>query len=108
MSQICKSLPNPSNDWPGQAKEDKLARYADGLFIWATVATEFLQNGDDPELQLDELLAGTPSEKVNTEVKLDCLFLDVLHCSLPDAKGIRVNNWRYVLGSIVALKIPLT
>jgi hypothetical protein len=53
-------------------------------------------------------LAGTPSEKVNAEVKLDRLFLDVLHRSLPDAKGIRANNWRYVLGSIVALKIPLT
>jgi hypothetical protein len=92
--------------WTGQ--EDRLAQYVDGLFIWATVATEFLQSGDDLELQLDELLAGTSSERINAEVKLDRLFLDVLHRSLPEAKGIHVNNWRYVLGSIVALKIPLT
>jgi hypothetical protein len=108
MGQICSFLPDLSDNWPGAAKEAELAHYADGLFIWASVACKFLQTGGgDPDILLDDLLT-SPHERVTAEAKLDHLFLDVLQHSLPVPEGIQKNNWHYIVGSIVALKTPLT
>jgi hypothetical protein len=108
MSQVRKFLHHLPNDWPGAVKETELAHRADGLFIWASVACAFLQSGSgDPDIQLDRLL-GAPEERVVAEGKLDQLFSDVLNCSLPAPGSIEANNWHYVVGSIVALKTPLT
>ena len=94
-------------DWPGVAKERELAANAGGLFIWASVACAFIQNGDDPVVQLVELLSSS-DERVAAEEKLDRLFLDVVRLSLPSDKGVRANNWNYVVACIVASMIPLT
>ena len=108
MVQVRKSFRNLPTDWPGAAKESELAAYADGLFIWASVACKHLEgNGDDPNVQLAEIL-GSSDERVTAEAKLDRLYMHVLCCSLPEAGGIRTNNWQYVLGAIVTLKTPLT
>jgi NACHT domain len=108
MVQIRMFLPEPLNDWPGPSKELELARYADGLFIWASVACAFLESGgDDPNVQLAGLLEAS-DEKATAEAKLDRLFFEVLRSSLPDGDGIPANNWHYVVGALAALKTPLT
>jgi hypothetical protein len=108
MVRIRRTFPSPVHDWPGVTREIELAQYADGLFIWASVACAFLESGgDDPDIELDKLVS-TSREGVKAEEKLDLLYLDVLCRSRPEDEGIRANNWHYVIGSLVALKTPLT
>jgi len=64
MIQICRRLPNRPHDWPGATREHELARCADGLFIWASVACAFLEGGDDPDIQLVELLGPPPEAPI--------------------------------------------
>jgi hypothetical protein len=72
-----------SRNWPGDDQETKLAQCADGLFIWAAVACEFLEDGtDDPAVKLDWLL-NNAQEVSQAEVKLDDLYLEVIRRSLP-------------------------
>jgi hypothetical protein len=106
MYQTNQSRDEPVDGWPGLSKEWQLALHADGLFIWAAVACGFIENGDDPDVQLEELLH--PNERLAAEEKLDRLFTDVIRGSLGEVQGIRANNWHYVVDSIVALKTPLT
>ena len=107
MHAINESCHEPLNGWPGRDRETQLALNADGLFIWADVACTFVESGDDPYVQLEELL--NPSDElVAAEAKLDNLFLDVIHCSLSDDSIIRLNNWHYVVDTIATLKTPLT
>ena len=105
MGQICKSHTYLVNGWPGLIKERALAQYADGLFIWAGVACTFIQSGD-PDVQLNELLKDGGRD--TAEAKLDHLFIDVIGHSLHADDAIQVNNWHYIVDSIVALKTPLT
>ena len=106
MGQICKFHDGLSDNWPGATRERKLAQYADGLFIWAHVACKFIENGDDPDVQLDELF--NDDDRVTAEAKLDQLFIDVIGRSLQADQDIRVNNWHYIVDTIVALKKPLS
>jgi hypothetical protein len=107
MAQICKynSHHGLMNGWPGESRERELAHYADGLFIWADVACTFVENGD-PVVQLEELFNN--KKRVPAEGNLDHLFLNVIKCSLHADQPIQLNNWHYIVDSIVALKIPLT
>jgi hypothetical protein len=106
MGQICKLHHGLTSCWPGATRERQLAHYADGLFIWADVACTFIESGDDPDIQLDELF--NDEERMTAEAKLDHLFAGVIGCSLNVGQAIRFNNWHYVVDSIVALKTPLT
>ena len=106
MGQIQRSNPGLPSWWPGTSRERHLARYADGLFIWADVACTFIESGDDPDVQLDDLF--NDEERVTAEAKLDQLFVGVIGHSLNIGQTIRVNNWHYVVDTIVALKTPLT
>jgi hypothetical protein len=108
MVRIRRTLPDPLDDWPGATREMELARYADGLFIWASLACAFLERrGDDPDIQLAKLVSAS-REGLKAEEKLDLLYLDVLRRSRPDDEGIPANNWHYVVGALAALKTPLT
>jgi hypothetical protein len=108
MVQIRQTRSQPLGDWPGATREIKLAQNADGLFIWASVACAFLESGgDDPDVKLAHLL-GSSRVGVKAEAKLDLLYWDVLRADLPEDGGIPANNWHYVVGSLVALKTPLT
>jgi hypothetical protein len=94
-------------DWPTSVEVMKLAEYADELFIWANVACSYIEHGDDPEIQLDELL-NRSIEGVAAEERLDHLFEDVLNRGRQNKRGIQLNNWSFVLETIAALKTPLT
>jgi hypothetical protein len=108
MVRIRRKLPSPLDNWPGATREMELARYADGLFIWASVACAFLERrGDDPDVRLAKLVNAS-REGLKAEEKLDLLYLDVLRRSRPDDEGIPTSNWHYVVGSLVALKTPLS
>jgi ABC-type dipeptide/oligopeptide/nickel transport system ATPase component len=107
MVRIRRTLASPLADWPGATREMKLAEYADGLFIWASVACASLESGrDDPDVQLVKLVS-TSRDGVTAEEKLDLLYLDVLRHNRPKDEGILANNWDYVIGSLVSLKTPL-
>jgi ATPase family associated with various cellular activities (AAA) len=108
MVRIRRMFPSSLDDWPGATREIELAQYADGLFIWASVACAFLESGgNDPDVELDKLVSAS-REGVKAEEKLDVLYQDVLCRSRPKGEGIPANNWDYVIGSLVALKTPLT
>ena len=108
MGDIRKFFRNLPENWPGPTTESELARRADSLFIWASVATAYLESSGchDPSVQLKTLL-DTSNDILTAESKLHRLFMHVFLNSLP-TEGSPANSWRYVVGSIVALKTPLT
>jgi NACHT domain len=107
MARIPQTFPSSLGDWPGIVREIELARRADGLFIWASEACAFLERTHDPDVELDKLLSVSPGG-AKAEENLDLLYLDVIRRSRPEDEGIPTNNWDYVIGSLVALKTPLT
>jgi hypothetical protein len=90
-----------------QAKE-KVCDRAGQLFIWASVACNFIAEARDPALQLRKLLHATDHE--NRETQSALVQLDALYCGvLKNAITIRdLKAFRYVVGSILALERPLS
>jgi hypothetical protein len=67
---------NLTSDWPGKAIIRDLAKRSTSLFIWASIAANFIREGHDPQEQLDVLLSaglyGT------AEAALDALYATAL------------------------------
>lgn len=103
MAQIQRAYDLPTG-WPDEASRYKLAWHSAGLFIWAAIACKYIE-GVDPAVQLDEMLSGDIPEQSNAETTLDNLYLDILQrvCT-----NISDDIFKYVVGSILLVKTPLT
>ncbi|KAG8729755.1 hypothetical protein FRC10_003476, partial [Ceratobasidium sp. 414] len=75
----------------------KLADKADGLFIWAQTACEFVLSGFKPNLRLKSLLGGTP-----TVGALDVLYSTTIEASIGDGGNDNLQSVRQCLGAIIA------
>ncbi|KAF9467973.1 hypothetical protein BDZ94DRAFT_921432 [Collybia nuda] len=98
-------------EWPGPDAMGELGRCANGLFIWAAVACDYIKRSLDPDVSLRHLLAvgELNSHKPRAESKLDQLYIDLLRRAmadypLPETTAI----FQYVVGSVIAMKTPLT
>ena len=90
-----------SEDWPGKKKETQLINAADNLFIWTRVVCSLLKK--DPHAQLDVLLE--VDFKLENEEQLDQLYAHILETNYVKTRDIQ--NWHYIVGTIVVLQKPL-
>lgn len=97
-------------EWPGAAITAELGHRAGGLFIWVTVACDYIRHSLDPDVSLRRLLSVSESNahRPQAESKLDQLYLDILHrysADYPPAEATTI--FQYVIGSMIAAKTPM-
>ncbi|OCH90160.1 WD40 repeat-like protein [Obba rivulosa] len=109
LSDIAMRFPH-LKDWPSTKDIDLLARRADGLFIWARVACDFILHGPhhDPPTHLEMIKSINPAERALAESSLDALYLTVLRETTSVDDHTAKSSFRYVVGSIITLKDPLS
>ncbi|KAG8956984.1 hypothetical protein FRC03_010647 [Tulasnella sp. 419] len=96
-------------DWPPLNDVETLARMADGLFIFASVAVNYIQR--QPYERMKILLAGAGHPEVPHAFKhLDALYKQVLDSSTsnsddPEGEQLSIN---ILLGTLVVLLEPLS
>jgi hypothetical protein len=98
------------SDWPGQEKLQELNRRAELLFIWASVACNFVEDSHDPAGELNRLLAVKSvvrREAHSPFAQLDRLYCSILENAFPNMHDAQ-DDFRYVVGTIVALRALFT
>jgi hypothetical protein len=108
MEDIRRRSHLPSG-WPKTAKLQELNRSAERLFIWASVACNFIEDGLDPAVRLNQMLVVTTvatGERKSALTPLDNLYYNILENAFPDKDDL--DAFRYVVGSIVAVSTPFT
>ena len=104
FKEIRRSLAALPPSWPEASAIQELTNRAGGLFVWATTALDFIENGLDPENTLCSILTGNIGSKSNG---LGSLYKQVLKISLDGLEAYEVNAVRNVTGVIVLAKILL-
>lgn len=94
-------------DWPGERAISSLADSASGLFIWASIASSFIEDGHDPRKQLD-LLTNSDFTSTSGTSTLDTLYSAALRASGrwedPDFRA----DFCAILGAVVVARTPLS
>src|ERR1700722_7693992 len=96
-------------DWPGAQLSEEFQIKAEGLFIWVSAVSEYLSNPKtyDPDSKFRSLLSDRNLSGLPAEQKMDKLYAEILNNSDWDDKSY-VEMYHLVVGSIVALKTPLS
>jgi hypothetical protein len=94
-----------ASDWPGEEKIEALTQSSAGLFIWASTAIKFIEQGIHPDQQLDILLHPHPIE---AESALDALYSTALQTSVNWNWDKCATGFRSVLGVIITAQEPLS
>jgi hypothetical protein len=115
LSYICHSLAlihtanqylGLASDWPGERRTLFLAQRACGLFVWASTACAFIEEGHDPEERLNIVLQA--EEVSESESALDALYLAALRSvGRWEDRSFR-SDFFSIFGAIIAAKNPLT
>jgi hypothetical protein len=107
MTTLRKNQRGLGQCWPGLHIEQRLTMLASGLFIWASVACKFISEDDDAKVQLSTLLehSGTSGTALD---KLDQLYLHILRQAYGTKNAGSLDALRYVVGSIIVVKDPLS
>jgi hypothetical protein len=86
---------------------ETLCDHAGQLFIWASVTCNFIEEGNDPALQLIHLgLSGHENTVTQSPLeKLHRLYNDILRNAISSQA---IKAFKYVVGSILILERPLT
>jgi hypothetical protein len=108
MGKAHKRYSRLGDSWPGEKTIQDLIVHASGLFIWITVACNFILQWD-PEGRLKLVLAGNPQG--NAEADLDELYRKSLLHHV-DAQGGSssefYNTFHQILGILAVLQNPLS
>lgn len=104
MGLIRRKTKSLSTDWPGEDKIQQLTRCANGLFVWAATACEFI-NGHDPRKRLDLILQGNSFSAGHS---LDKLYQTALNDAGMWDDGDFVEDFRAIMGMVLVLKNPLS
>jgi hypothetical protein len=103
------------DSWPDARDIAQLVQNACGLFIWAATACRFIHKGAKRQIiqgRLGAILQSGASIS-EPEEHLHGIYMTVLTSSIPDTLTAREKEWlflqtRYILGSIVVLRSPLS
>jgi hypothetical protein len=109
MEGIVQQHSHLSIGWPGEVKLQELNCRAEQLFIWASVACNFVEDGRNPARQLSKLLnvSGVIGRVAGSSLThLDLLYTRVLENGFSGEDGL--EDFHYVVGAIAAVIIPLT
>ncbi|KAH8636215.1 hypothetical protein IG631_08050 [Alternaria alternata] len=99
--------------WPGPEIVAQMVRRASGLFIWASTALRFIQQGRRfAARRIDLIIKGDNDTQAEPEKHLDDIYITVLQNSLypeytEEEKDEHCKTLRLVLGSLVVLRSPL-
>jgi hypothetical protein len=93
-------------DWPGDSTIRDLTVRSAGLFIWASMAVNFIAEGYDPRNRLKTLLSADSYQKPETA-------LDILYETALDAAGkwddeTFVADFKAVMSVVLASQIPIS
>lgn len=100
--------------WPGSEIVAKMVQRANGLFIWAATAHRFVQQGRRfAARRLESVIESDTDTQGEPEKHLDQIYMTILRSSLrpeySEGEGEEhCKRLRYVLGTLVVLKEPLT
>jgi hypothetical protein len=95
-----------ASDWPGEERTRLLAKHACGLFVWASTATAFIEDGHDPDERLDTVLGA--QEASASKSALDELYLTALKSVWKWEDISFQSDFLSIFGTIIAAKNPLT
>lgn len=102
MGEIANRHTYLPEGWPDASYRARLTTRAGGLFIWVKVTSDYIASSADPRGALRDILTG---QSGSAEEELDKLYL----CVLEGRKITRCSDdEKYVLGSILVAKVPLT
>jgi hypothetical protein len=102
------------NEWPGEESREALVRRAEGLFIYVTTVTNFIEDREvsDPNGQLQIVLSdiADPSDTLTSPwIQLDRLYYNILRKKfLENSTQFFQQLYRRVVGAIVTVIIPLS
>ncbi|KAH7929810.1 YVTN repeat-like/Quino protein amine dehydrogenase [Leucogyrophana mollusca] len=97
------------SDWLEPETKAELARHADGLFIWASVACDFILRSDDPMVALHYMVSSARVHLSGRGDALDALYTGILkQASTNLPSSVSTSNLRNIIGAIVTAKTPLT
>ncbi|KAJ7698351.1 hypothetical protein B0H17DRAFT_332784 [Mycena rosella] len=98
---VDKSIPK---EWPGESAMNQLAEHSGGLFIWASMACNFIE-GFDPEGRLETLIAADFKD----ENRLAGIYTIALESSGDWLKDHNFAKWAQgILGCLVLGRAPLS
>jgi hypothetical protein len=107
LHDVINSHPHLETTWPGIEGKKNLGSRADGLFIWVTVASEYIKASPDPDRALNDVLRGKATNaQRGPEASLDILYLGILQHTPMLLYSIEAT--KYVVGAILVAKTPLT
>lgn len=95
-------------EWPGEERSEAFIRKAEGLFIWVSTVGGFLRSCADPAKQLQRLIEDHQYFNLNSEAKMASLYTTVLSACPWDDDDDFSANYQLLMGTIVALKTPLS
>jgi len=103
MKDVVKRHTYLDKGWQGPVDKRWLLNHVGRLFIWVTMASEYIKQSVDPRRVLANVLNDQPSK---VERALDKLYLDVL--KRREITDCMANEIKYILVSMLVAKIPLT
>ncbi|KIM74793.1 hypothetical protein PILCRDRAFT_693732 [Piloderma croceum F 1598] len=107
LLDVIDSHPHLETTWPGIGGKRNLASRADGLFIWVTVASEYIKASSDPDGALNDVLHGPATNaQQGPEAPLDMLYLGILQRT--PTLLYSIDTTKYIVGAILVAKTPLT
>ncbi|CCA76249.1 related to WD40-repeat protein (notchless protein) [Serendipita indica DSM 11827] len=100
LGKIAASYPRAAIGWPGTKNLDILATKADGLFIWASTAIEYIRRGPPGE-RLEEIATGKHVSGMSS------LYKKVLCTAFPDVESDRKKEIGMLLATIIVARETL-
>ncbi|KIM89716.1 hypothetical protein PILCRDRAFT_2026 [Piloderma croceum F 1598] len=94
------------SDWLGECRTLFLTQCACGLFVWASTACAFIEEGHDPEEWLNIVLQA--EEASESESALDTLYLAALQSAGRWEDRSFRSDFFSIFGAIIAAKSPFT
>jgi hypothetical protein len=96
--------------WPSTKEMQALVHLSSGLFIFAALAAEFIQDRhySNPQGQLKQLLSEMTATDSTPHGLLDKLYLQVLEHAFPTISPELASRLKLVLGTLVLLCNPLS
>lgn len=106
LHEIAERHPNDVDpEWPGaQALIDK----AEGLFIWASTACNFVAIASDPADQLQQFIDAEAAPNLGLDKKMAQLYGTVLDACPWRTDRNFAKNYSLLMGTILALRTPLS
>ncbi|CAE6497509.1 unnamed protein product [Rhizoctonia solani] len=97
-------IPLPES-WPSNQQRQSLVAHANGLFLWVTVAADYVACSSDPGRALEELLA--LQNRPNPEAAIDALYKHILR-SAESTPGFNLPTYHDVLDLVISAPNPMT